>query len=180
MRKEARIAGFGGQGVITIGVLLAKALGQFGGSHVAQTQSYGPEARGGACKTDVVTSSGEIDYIKPLNLDVMAAMSQSALNAYGSSLRDDGRLIVDSTLVTSVPERCRDVVAVPATELAEKDLGLRVAANVIMFGVLARATGWADPEACKAALADTFPKKVLQKNIEAFDLGYFYSDRGHS
>ena len=177
MRKELRIAGFGGQGVITIGVLMAKALGQYGESHVAQTQSYGPEARGGACKTDVVTSDAEIDYIKPMNLDVMAAMSQPSLNAYESSLRDDGRLLVDSTLVSEVPERFKDVVSVPATSLAEDQLGMKVVANVIMFGALARATGWANPEACKKAIADTVPKKALEKNYEAFDLGYSYTGK---
>lgn len=177
MRNEIRIAGFGGQGVITIGVLLAKAVGQGGGMFVAQTQSYGPEARGGACKTDVVISDAEIDYIKPLRLNVMATMSQPALHAYGDSLGDDARLLVDSTLVTDIPARFTDVVAVPATALAAEELGLPVAANVIIFGALARATGWATPESCKQALADTFPERLLAKNNAAFDLGYAYADR---
>lgn len=172
MRKELRIAGFGGQGVITIGVLMAKALGQFGASHVAQTQSYGPEARGGACKTDVVTSDVAIDYIKPVKLDVMAAMSQPALDAYAKSLGDDGMLIVDSTLVTDVPSRFAHVASIPATLMAEEEIGMRVVANVIMFGALARITGWASPEACRQAIADTVPPKALDKNYAAFDLGY--------
>ena len=172
MRNELRIAGFGGQGVITIGVLMAKALGQYGDSYVAQTQSYGPEARGGACKTDVVTSDMEIDYIKPVKLNVMAAMSQPSLDAYAPSLADDGVLIVDSTLVTDIPSRFKNVSSLPATALAEDTLGMKVVANVIMFGALARITGWASPEACKKAIADTVPKKALEKNYEAFDLGY--------
>ena len=172
MRNELRVAGFGGQGVITIGVLMAKALGQYGDAYVAQTQSYGPEARGGACKTDLVTSDLEIDYIKPVKLNVMASMSQPSLDAYAGSLPDEGLLIVDSTLVSNVPARFKNVSSLPATALAEDKLGMKVVANVIMFGALAKVTGWATPEACRKAIADTVPKKALEKNYEAFDLGY--------
>ena len=172
MRQEIRIAGFGGQGVISIGMLLAKGIGQFDGKPVAQTQSYGPESRGGACKTDVVISDTEIDYIKPLNLDALLAMSQPGFNSYESSLSDNGLLLIDSTLVTTVPSRFKNIWALPATNLAEHDLGMRVVANVIMFGALAKATGWISPATCKKALEDTFPKKVIAKNLEAFDLGF--------
>ena len=180
MRKEIRIAGFGGQGVITIGVLLAKALGQFGDAFVAQTQSYGPEARGGACKTDVVFSDMEIDYIKPLALDCMAVMSQPALHAYEASLPDTASLFIDSTLIDVLPSRFKNVWKIPATELAEKALGMRVAANVIMFGALAKATEWVTEETCKKALADTLPEKILAKNYAAFDLGYARIERSAS
>jgi 2-oxoglutarate ferredoxin oxidoreductase subunit gamma len=172
MRKELRVAGFGGQGVITVGVLMAKALGQYGNAHVAQTQSYGPEARGGACKTDVIISDVEIDYIKPIKLDVMASMSQPSLDAYAAVLSGDGILIVDSTLVTNVPTRFRKVFKIAATSLAEEKIDLPIVANLIMFGALVKITGWATPEACKKAIADTVPPKALDKNYAAFDLGY--------
>ncbi len=172
MRKELRIAGFGGQGVISIGVLLAKGLGEFDGKPVAQTQSYGPESRGGACKTDIVTSDTDIDYIKPLNLDAMLVMSQPALNLYGDSLQDDHLLLVDSTLVSEIPARFSNVWSVPATGIAEEEMGMRVVANVVMFGALAKATGWISSETCKKALEDTFPAKVIAKNFSAFDAGY--------
>lgn len=176
MRKEVRIAGFGGQGVITIGVLAAIAVGQFGGTHVAQTQSYGPEARGGACKTDVVFSDAPIDYIKPLNLDAMVVMSQAALDRYATGLSDDGMLLVDSTLVHMVPERFIRVSRIPATEAVES-LGLKVAANVCMFGALASLTGWLTPESCKSALAAQLSAGILAKNNEAFDTGFAYFHR---
>ena len=173
MRKEMRIAGFGGQGVITIGVLAAIAAGQFGDQYVAQTQSYGPEARGGACKTDVVFSDAPIDYIKILNLDAMVVMSQAALDKYESGLSDDGLLLVDSTLVHNVPERFTNVHRIPATELAEA-MNLKVAANVCMFGALASLTGWITPESCREAIAVQFPGKLLARNNEAFDKGFNY------
>lgn len=171
MRKEIRIAGFGGQGVISIGMLLAKGIGQFDGKPVAQTQSYGPESRGGACKTDVVMSDQELDYIKPLNLDALLVMSQPAFDLYGKDLRDDVLLLVDSTLVTSIPERFTNVWAMPATATAE-EMGLRVVANVVMFGALASVTGWVSAETCKKALEDSFPAKVIAKNYAAFDAGF--------
>ncbi len=170
MRHETRIAGFGGQGVITIGILLAVAAGEYGGQHVAQTQSYGPEARGGACKTDVVLSDRPIDYIKTLRLDTLIVMSQTALDKYGKDLPDEGLLIIDSTLVHSVPERFRLVKRVPATELAE-DMGLKVAANVCMFGALCRLTGWVAPEQCVKALQSQLPASVFTQNVAAFDKG---------
>ena len=175
MRHEVRLAGFGGQGVISIGVLLAKAAGQFGNMEVAQTQSYGPEARGGACKTEVVLSDAIIDYIKPIDLGVFVAMSQPALNAYVDGIKSDRPVLIDSTMITDLPPRLSCVYRIPATSLAEKDLGLKVAANVVMFGALVKVSGWVSPVACKEALQATFPAKVLDKNYAAFDLGYNYA-----
>ena len=172
MRKEMRIAGFGGQGVITIGLLLAKAVGQYGDNDVVQTQSYGPEARGGACKTEVVISDATIDYIKVLKLDTLVAMSQPAFDTYAKDLPGDGILLVDNTLVEQVPETFTNVWRIPATALAENEIGLRVVANVVMFGAIAKVTGLVTPEQCKKALEDTFPAKVIKKNYDAFDLGY--------
>ena len=175
MRREIRIAGFGGQGVITVGILLAKATGEFRRQYVAQTQSYGPESRGGACKTDVVISDDEIDYIKPVALDWLLAMSQPALDRYGPELGAQGKLLVDSSLVTSIPERFAVMLRIPATNLADKELEFPVAANVVMFGALAKVTGWVDAEACLQAISGTVPAKVLEKNTQAFHLGYTYA-----
>jgi len=174
MRNELRIAGFGGQGVITIGLLLTKAVGQFGDNDVVQTQSYGPEARGGACKTEIVISDSTIDYIKVLNLDTFIAMSQPAFDSYSKDLPDNGILLIDETLVDSIPENYTNVYKIPATSLAENEIGLRVVANVVMFGAIAKVTGVVTQEQCKSAIEDTFPAKVLKKNFAAFDLGYNY------
>ncbi len=115
MRKELRIAGFGGQGVITIGLLIAKAVGQYGEQDVVQTQSYGPEARGGACKTEIVVSDSTIDYIKVLNLDTLVAMSQPAFNTYCKDLPADGELLIDDTLVKDIPEKYTNVKKISLT-----------------------------------------------------------------
>ncbi len=171
MRNEIRIAGFGGQGVVTIGVLLAKTAGEYEGWHVAQSQSYGPEARGGACKTDVILSDGDIDYIKPLDIRYLLVMHQPALDIYGGELSADGFLLADSTLVSNIPEHFRSTYRIPATAMAEK-LGIKIAANIVIFGALAKLTGWVSRESCEKALADNLPPQMVDKNFAAFALGY--------
>ena len=100
-------------------------------------------------------------------------MSQAALDKYESGLSDNGLLLVDNTLVHRIPERFSCVNQIPATELAEA-MGLKVAANVCMFGALAALTGWISPESCRSAIEVQFPGKVLARNIEAFDKGFNY------
>jgi 2-oxoglutarate ferredoxin oxidoreductase subunit gamma len=176
MRQEIRIAGFGGQGVISMGVLLAVAAGKYEGKQVAQTQSYGPEARGGACKTEVVLADEEIDYIKTLNPDFLVAMSQPALDKHLSGVDPDRALVmIDETLVHNVPAQIKHLVRVPATKIAEEQLGNRVVANIVMLGVIARISNLAGYDACKRALMDTMPARTLAKNLQALDTGYRYN-----
>src|SRR5512138_3082712 len=105
MRREIRIAGFGGQGVITLGTIVAVAAGIHEDLEVAQTQSYGPESRGGACRAEVVISDEEIDYIKPMDADVLVAMSQPALDRYIEEMDlNRAAILVDSSLVSKVPD----------------------------------------------------------------------------
>ena len=176
MRNEIRIAGYGGQGVITIGVFLAKAAGQFGNMYVAQSQSYGPEARGGACKTDVVLSDAPIDYVKPLHLGYLLSMHQPAFNKYSATLPDDTFILVDSTLVHDIPPRFTRTYKIDATAIAES-LGLKVAANIVMLGALAKLTGWVSRDECERVLEENLPARFLEKNKEAFDRGYDAFDR---
>ena len=99
MRTEVRMAGFGGQGVIKAAILLTEAAGIYQGLHVAQTQSYGPEARGGACRSEVVVSDEPIDYIKAVNLDYFLVMSQPAFDKYSPDLDPSHSVVLaDSTL----------------------------------------------------------------------------------
>jgi len=176
MRKEILLAGFGGQGVISTGVLIALAAGRFEGKEVAQTQSYGPEARGGACKAEVIISDSEIDYIKTIKPDIMVVMSQPALEKYIANVDSEQCiLIIDDTLVERVPEEFKKIYRIPATRIAEENIGLRVVANVIMFGAFARISGLISSEVCLKALEAYMPSKVLKKNYEAFNDGYNYT-----
>ena len=98
-RYDIRLSGSGGQGIILMGIILAEAIGIYDGKYVAQTQSYGPEARGGSSKAEVVVSDSDIDYPKALKLDLLVAMDQKACDDYYMDLKPDGTLIVDTTFV---------------------------------------------------------------------------------
>jgi len=102
-RYEIRLSGSGGQGLILMGIILAEAIGIYDGKYVAQTQSYGPEARGGSSKSEVIVSDEEIDYPKAMSVDLLLAMNQKSCDEFYPDLKPEGLLIVDSTFVTQVP-----------------------------------------------------------------------------
>lgn len=150
------------------GKLLAEAAGVFDGKNVVQTQSYGPEARGGKSKTDVVISDREIDYPKATKVDVLLAMSQVSLDEYSASLKDGGLLVVDSYLVESAD---RNVIGIPFTMLAIEECGRMLFANVVAMGALTELTGVVKWESlCRAVLARV-PKGTEEINERALDVG---------
>lgn len=172
MREEVRVAGFGGQGVILAGIVVAHAAGVYGGLEVAQTQSYGPEARGGAASCDVVISSERILYPKVRQPHFLLCMSQPALDRYGKEC-DAGRclLLVDSTLVQHCPPGLK-VARVPATSIAEEELGNRMAANMVMLGALARAGNVVQLELLRRAVSDVVSPRFRELNLSALAAGY--------
>ncbi|MBW2408830.1 MAG: 2-oxoacid:acceptor oxidoreductase family protein, partial [Deltaproteobacteria bacterium] len=116
MRNEVVFAGFGGQGIVKAALLLAQAAGLHENKEVAQTQSYGPEARGGACRSEVVISEEQIDYIKALDVDCLVVMSQPALDKYIGTVDPDKTFVIaDTTLIREVPQRLKKVFPVEAT-----------------------------------------------------------------
>ena len=137
-RYEVRLAGSGGQGLILAGIILAEAGGIYDGKFVCQTQSYGPEARGGASKAEVVISDAEIDYPKAIQPDVLLAMNQKSLDAFIVDLKPGGLLLVDADLVKEVP--ASRSLALPFTRIA-RDVGRAMAANIVALGALAQVTG---------------------------------------
>ena len=178
MRREIRIGGFGGQGILMAGVIIGKAASLFDNNEAVQTQSYGPEARGGASKCEVVISDHEIDYPKVQNLDIFVAMSNEALIKYIGDLRDNGTLIVDPG--TTDIEDVRDhieahnitVFEAPAGKIADEDIGLLIVANIVMVGAITKFTEIITPDAAKEAILDSVPPGTEDKNIAAFEAGY--------
>ncbi len=168
MRKELRFSGFGGQGVILMGHIHGKAA-VFDGMNVTLTQSYGPEARGGACSVDIIVSDREIHYPEVRRPDILIAMSQPALKTYLPSLAEDGLLVIDSSLVECTREGCSRI---PATELAEKVIGTRIVSNMVMLGYFTGVTAMVSEGAVKNAISARVPKGTEEKNIKAFELGY--------
>ena len=176
MRKEIRFSGFGGQGIILAGVILGRAASLYAGKEAVQTQSYGPEARGGASKSEVVISESEIDFPKVIQPDILVSMSQPAFDKYGYDLKENAKVIVDRDLV-NLPkgyEEKYEVYKVPFTEIANKEVGLGIVANIVMLGALTKLAGLVSKEEVEKALLDSIPKGTEKKNLMAFEKGYEY------
>jgi 2-oxoglutarate ferredoxin oxidoreductase subunit gamma len=169
-RFEIRLSGSGGQGMILASVILSEAIGASDDRRVVQTQSYGPEARGGASKADVVISDNEIFYPKAMNLDLLLTMTQESLDSYLKELKEGGILVVDTTLVTSFPSR--HYYGLPFTRLAKEEAGHIMVANVIALAAIAELTGIVSREKLTEAVLKRAPKRAEDKNRKAVEIGF--------
>lgn len=170
-RTEVRLSGYGGQGLITAGIILAEAALKEG-KQVVQTQSYGPEARGGASRAEVMISSGKIDYPKVSEPNVLLAMSQEAYIKYLPSLHPEGLLIVDSSLVQKTTGTTIRFCALPITELAKVELGKVIVANIVALGVITALTNVVGYRALEEAVLARVPQGTLELNRRALQFGY--------
>jgi 2-oxoglutarate ferredoxin oxidoreductase subunit gamma len=173
MRREFVATGFGGQGIVLMGVTACIAAGKYDRKNVTQTQSYGPASRGGACRTDVVISDERIDYAKALSPDLLIVMSNQARDKYiGDVNPEKGIVIVDSTLVQEMPDNLKRLYRVPATEIAEMHLGQRIVANMVMLGAAAAIGGLFTRQALESAIQESADPKRVEANLKAVDAGY--------
>jgi 2-oxoglutarate ferredoxin oxidoreductase subunit gamma len=168
-RYDIRLSGSGGQGLILMGIILAEAIGIYDGKFVAQTQSYGPEARGGSSKAEVVVSNEEIDYPKAIELDLLLAMNQKSCDDYYMDLKPDGILIVDSTFVNQVP--IPKAYRIPLTRIARENLKREMVANIVALGTIAKLTDIVTPRAVEAAVLARVPKGTEKLNRDALKAG---------
>jgi 2-oxoglutarate ferredoxin oxidoreductase subunit gamma len=168
-RYDIRLSGSGGQGLILMGIILAEAAGIYEGKHVSQTQSYGPEARGGSSKAEVVVSDGPIDYPKAMKLDLLVCMTQKACDEYYMDLKPDGILIVDSTLVTQAPTL--KAIRIPFTKIARERLGKEMVANIVALGAISKLTTIVSSKALEKALLARVPKGTEKLNRDALKAG---------
>ena len=169
-RFEMRLSGSGGQGMILASVIMAEAIGADPAKNVVQTQSYGPEARGGASKADVVVSTNEIYYPKALTLDLLLAMTQESMDKYYVDLKENGTLIIDNVLVTQVPTD--NYYGLPFTRLAREEAGHVMVANVIALGAIAGLTGVVSHDALVKAVLARAPRGTKDKNQKAVEIGF--------
>jgi len=174
---EIRISGFGGQGVILSAIVIGKAGCIFENGYSTMTQSFGPEARGGACSAQVILSNEPILYPYVIRPDILVTMSQEAYSLFTPQLKEDGVLIIEQDLVRveKLPPGVR-VYGVPATRLAE-ELGKRMVLNIVMVGFFASVTNVLDPEAIRQAVADSVPEAFCELNLKAFDKGFEYGTK---
>lgn len=175
-RFEIRLSGTGGQGLVLAGIILAEAAGIYEGKHVVQTVSYGPAARGGTSRADVVISDEEIDYPKAIGLDLLLAMTQMACDESAGELKPAGILVVDSQLVTEVP--IPRVVKIPFAQIARKKCKREQMANIVALGALSRlipampaGAGVVSQDSLEAAVLARVPKETAPMNRLAFQEG---------
>lgn len=173
------LSGFGGQGVITAGQILGRAVAVHEGRNAVMAQSYGPESRGGACKAEVILADGEIAYPRVVAPDVAVVLSQEAYRKVGRSRPPGCLLIAEEDLVRldDEAERGTRLLRVPATRLAE-GLGRRVVQNIVTLGFFCGATEAVSPDALRDAIAATVPRGTEALNLRAFEAGFAHSRNG--
>jgi len=169
---DIQFSGFGGQGIIKSGTLIGKAASIFDDKYATLTQSFGPEARGGACSAQVVIDVKPVLYPYITTPEILVAMSQEAYEKFSVDLLPGGILLTDTDLVK--PEKIRQDVkmySIPSTRIAEK-MGNRIFANVVMIGFFTAITKIVTYEAMKKALPGSVPERFIKINIKAFKKGY--------
>lgn len=170
-RYEVRLSGSGGQGLILAGKILAEAAVIYDQHNAVQTQSYGPEARGGASKAEVVISDGEIDYPKAMNLDLLLSLTQESCTKYSCDLKKGGILIIDSKTVTDIPEGDYKLYTAPISDIAAVKVGKAVVTNIVALGILTKIAGVVSEEAVRKAILAKVPRGTEELNMKAFDEG---------
>jgi len=168
-RYEIRLSGSGGQGLILMGIILAEAMGIYDGKFVAQTQSYGPEARGGSSKSEVIVSDEEIDYPEAMQLDLLLAMNQKSCDEFYPDLKPEGLLIIDSTFITQVPTS--KAFQIPFTRIAREKFKREVVANIIALGALTQLSPIISSKAVESAVLARVPKGTEKLNRDALKAG---------
>lgn len=175
VRTEIRIIGSGGQGAITIGNLLGRVAALHEKKAAAQTQSYGAAVRGGIIWTEVVISDSKIDYPGVIDTDVIVIMSQEAADRYASDIKESRMVIIDSSLVRKPPVGDADLYQIPASELAEKELGSGLFANMILLGFLTGLTGVINKNSLVKAVEEGM--RLSDLNVKALEIGFTLSEK---
>ena len=172
-RREIRITGYGGQGVIMTGFIFGRAAAIYDDLHSTMTQSFGPEARGSACAASLIIDDEFVAYPYLRRTDVLIALSREGYEKYAEELKEDGVLIHDEDLVTpsqDTPKKTK-VLSIPATRIAE-ELGLRLVQNIVVVGFTTAATQMVSKEAAKQAVETSVPPRTIDLNLKAFERGY--------
>ena len=169
-KTEIRLSGSGGQGLILAGLILAEAAAIYEGKNAVQTQSYGPEARGGASKSEVIISNGEILYPKTTRLDYLLALNQESCDKYAHDLKDDGLLLVDTDAVEHVPPV--KSISLPLVRTAREKIGRVMTTNIISLGALVGISQVVSAKSLEKAVLNRVPKGTEQLNLKALELGF--------
>ncbi len=171
-RYEIRFSGAGGQGLITAGIILAEAASIIEGRHAVQSQSYGPEARGGASKSEVIIGENPIDYPKATIVDACLAMTQEAADKYAVGIKKGGLLLVDTDFVPNPPQGDYTIYDMPIVRTAKEEVGREIVANVIALGAMIALTDVVKRESGEEAVLRRVPEAFQDLNKKAYSLGF--------
>lgn len=175
-RYNIRVSGFGGQGIVLSGYIIGKAASLYDKKNSAFTQSYGPEARGGACSACVVVEEGKISYPLVKDADFLVALSKEGYEKYANKIAPDGLTFVDTDLAKEAPVNNKRVFGIPATRFAE-DMGKKIVANIIMLGFFSGITDIISKEAMIESIKTSVKKNFIDINLKAFERGYKYGNK---
>lgn len=164
---QIRLSGRGGQGIMLAGVIVAEAA-MLDGMHVVQTQSYGPEARLGAARAEIVVSRSPIAFPEVVRADIVLCLSKDAYVKHGKPLAPHGLRLVDERVTTELP--VPDGIVLPLVDAAQS-LGSILSANMVALGALVALTGVLPEESVRRAIGGRVKRGTLESNLKAFDAG---------
>ncbi len=171
-RYEIRFSGSGGQGLILAGVIFAEAATIYDKINAVQSQSYGPEARGGASKSEVIISDQVIDFPKAQAIDLQLSLTQESCTKYYKDLKPSGTLLVDEDFVRDVPKGSFKVIKMPIIRTATEEIGKAFVANIVALGAITALTGKVTIESVEKAVLSRVPKGTEDLNKKALRAGY--------
>lgn len=171
MRREIRLSGSGGQGLILAGIILAEGA-ILSDLNSVQTQSYGPEARGGASKSEVIISDKDINFPKVREADILLCLTQKSFDEYSNTIKDNGIIVIDSSVNESdIEYKTVKLLKLPIIETAKVELGKEMVANIVALGVMNEIIDSVDSDMLKKAILARVPKGTEELNEKAFELG---------
>ncbi|WP_461366536.1 2-oxoacid:acceptor oxidoreductase family protein [Candidatus Darwinibacter acetoxidans] len=168
---EIRLSGSGGQGLILAGIILGRAA-VLDKRRVTQTQSYGPESRGGSSRADVIISDQEIYFPEATSFDCLLALTQEACDKYLFDLRENGILIIDTTFVKNLALAAENTYELPFTEIAIEKLGSPISTNILSLAFLVKVTGIVKESSLKQSISESVKPAFVDLNLKAMKLGF--------
>ena len=165
------LSGSGGQGVITAAIILGEAAAIYEDLNAVQTQSYGPEARGGATRSDVVISEEPIHYPKVVNPHFLVCLTQEAYNKYSGLIRPGGLLLTDSHYTEQTTKVDAHYVELPMYETVMEKIGKPIVFNICMLGAFIGLAGLVKAASILKVLESKIPAAFLEMNKQALELG---------
>lgn len=171
-KVQMRFAGTGGQGMMLIGDLMAYALGMKENKEIVLLKSYGPEARGGACRSELIADEEKINYPAITVPTFLLSMSQQSYDSYTVDADEETVILIDSELVANTNDKFVNTYRVPLTKLAKEECGKAICANVVALGALCKITNLTSKENMIEVLKEKLNPKILELNLKAFEVGW--------